>query len=93
MCVSAYTYIFIDPFRKPQVLQRLSHPWVSAQFSIFHVLLECSAGKDSHELAAVPQPVPWSICLLSDAQVGDTRPWAYSAGSMTPTEVLLFLDG
>lgn len=59
-----------------RLLQRLSHSWVSTQFSILQVPPDCSqvwAKAVINKLVVVPQPAPWSICLLPDAQIGETH--------------------
>lgn len=57
--------------RKPGLLQRFSHcPWVSA----FPVFLDHSQEglRRVHRLLLVPRPLSRSVCLLPDAQVGET---------------------
>ena len=84
---------------KAGLLQSLSHLWLSSQVSPL-LLFPCWDWEGLwpvSKLLLVPQPLPSSVCLTSDAWVGGWDSawvsWCMVLNPVTPTEVLLFMDG
>lgn len=69
-CFVSSNIVLESLFRKAEFLQKLSYTWVSAQVSTCLVFPHYG----QERLWLVLQPILWSICLIPNAEVGDTPP-------------------